>query len=295
MILNNDNVEFEYLLLNDFDRKYGLVTNTVGYQEVKPNEKYPVSGHPLGYNFNPQVGRRFNEYQFIYITKGEGILKTEQSEFEIKSGNLIFIVPNQWHSYFPLKEIGWTEYYIGFKGEFVENIMRNDFFTNRIQVFNIGSNEEFLKLFYRAIEIVKMDMVAIQQHLAGIIYHMLGLLLYETENQKANILNKYEFVEKAKMIMNENVIHKISPMKVAEMTNIKYTKFRKDFKAITGFSPAQYFQELKMRKAKQLLAESCKLVKEISYILNYKTVENFVIIFKTKIGLTPTEYRKYSR
>ena len=35
--------------------------------------------------------------------------------------------------------------------------------------------------------------------------------------------------------------------------NISYSWFRKVFKDYTGYAPAKYFQELKLRKAKQLL------------------------------------------
>lgn len=36
-------------------------------------------------------------------------------------------------------------------------------------------------------------------------------------------------------------------------------------------------------------------VKEISYMLNYKSAEHFFSLFKKKTGFTPLEYRNYIR
>lgn len=67
------------------------------------------------------------------------------------------------------------------------------------------------------------------------------------------------------------------------------------FKEYTGYAPAKYFQELKLRKAKQLLIESSMSVKEICYELNYTSTEHFFSVFKKRTNFTPTEYRNFGR
>lgn len=41
----------KYLVANDRDAQWGLVVNTVGYDEVGPDEDYPTKGHGDGYFF----------------------------------------------------------------------------------------------------------------------------------------------------------------------------------------------------------------------------------------------------
>ena len=77
--------------------------------------------------------------------------------------------------------------------------------------------------------------------------------------------------------------------------NISYSWFRKVFKDYTGYAPAKYFQELKLRKAKQLLVGTSLSVKEISFMLDYKSTEHFFSSFKKRTGFTPLEYRSYGR
>ena len=60
-------------------------------------------------------------------------------------------------------------------------------------------------------------------------------------------------IEQAKIIMNENVAGNVNPEELAMRLNISYSWFRRVFKEYTGYAPAKYFQELKLRKAKQLL------------------------------------------
>ena len=81
--------------------------------------------------------------------------------------------------------------------------------------------------------------------------------------------------------MHENVYKDIDPEELAMKLGISYSWFRKVFKEYTGYAPAKYFQELKLRKAKQLLIESSMSVKEICYELNYTSTEHFFSVFKS--------------
>lgn len=72
-------------------------------------------------------------------------------------------------------------------------------------------------------------------------------------------------IEQAKIIMNENVSGNVDPEELAMRLNISYSWFRRVFKEYTGYAPAKYFQELKLRKAKQMLVGTSQSVKEISF------------------------------
>ena len=63
----------------------------------------------------------------------------------------------------------------------------------------------------------------------------------------------------------------------------------------TGYAPAKYFQELKLRKAKQMLVGTSQSVKEISFFLGFQSTEYFFSFFKKRTGLTPLEYRSFGR
>lgn len=95
--------------------------------------------------------------------------------------------------------------------------------------------------------------------------------------------------------MIENLHKDADIKKIASKLSVSYSWFRKVFKEYTGFSPNQYFLELKLRRAKELLAESNFSIKEISYDLNFSSYEYFLSFFKNRVGMTPLEYRNLGR
>ena len=293
---NDLGVEFKYLIVNDMDRKYGLWVNTVGFQSIQPNSPYPLRDHPSGYFFNTQKGRVLREYQFVYITKGRGVFASENTpEKPLCRGRLIVLFPGQWHTYHPYRQTGWNEYYIGFEGPVIDNLMKNGFLSKDNQVLEVGLNEELVSHFSRALEIAEADKISSQQYLAGIVLHMMGMILSVSKNKIFEIGDIDQKIEQAKIIMNENVFNNIDPEELAMRLNISYSWFRKVFRDYTGYAPAKYFQELKLRKAKQLLLSTSQSVKEISFMLAYKSTEHFFASFKKRTGFTPLEYRSFGR
>ena len=296
--MNFDNLgaEFKYLIVNDKDKTFGLSVNTVGFQSIQPDSPYPISDHPSGYYFNAAKGRILREYQFLYITKGKGVLSFDgETEIPITKGLVFVIFPGQWHTYHPSMKTGWNEYYIGFEGPIMDSIMENSFITRENQVLEVGFNEELVNLFSRALEVAELDKISSQQYLSGIVLHILGLVLSVSQNKIFEVGDVVQKIEQAKIIMNENVFKNIDPEELAENLNTSYSWFRKVFKDYTGYAPAKYFQELKIRKAKQLLVGTSHTVKEISFMLDYNSTEHFFSLFKKMTGYTPLEYRSFGR
>lgn len=129
---NNLGLEFKYLIVNDMDRKFGLWVNTVGYQSIPPDSPYPLKEHPSGYYFNAEKGRVLREYQLVYITKGRGLFSSDSTpERQVCKGRLMVLFPGQWHTYYPLRQTGWTEYYIGFEGPAIDTIVAMPFFLRK--------------------------------------------------------------------------------------------------------------------------------------------------------------------
>ncbi|MBP7180737.1 MAG: AraC family transcriptional regulator, partial [Dysgonomonadaceae bacterium] len=241
-------------------------------------------------------GRILSEYQILYISKGKGTFTSESTKkTTIEKGQAILLFPGQWHTYCPSYETGWNEYYIGFEGRIIDNIVANGFISTEKQIFDIGVSEELVDLYSTAIKVAKEDKKASQQHLSGIVLNILGSILYLSYNKDSDSKETTQIVERAKVIMLENINKEIDIHEIASNLGTSYSWFRKVFKEYTGFAPSQYFQELKLRKSKELLIESNLSVKEIAYHLNFSSYEYFLSFFKKRVGLTPLEYRNMGK
>lgn len=296
MRYNDLGIDFKYLLVNDRDRKFGLTVNTVGFQPIAPHSLYPSTEHPKNYYFRPGKGRILSEYQLVYISKGKGYFTSESTKrITISKGQIILLFPGQWHTYAPSKETGWNEYYIGFQGKIIDNIISNGFFRIDNQIIDVGVNEDLVNLFSTAIKIAKDDKVGSQQNLAGIVFNILGTILSLAQNKNFETKESAQKIERAKVIMFENIQKNIDIKEIAANLGISYSLFRKVFKEYTGYAPANYFQELKLRKAKELLSETNHSIKQIAYELNFSSYEYFLSFFKKKVNMTPMEYRNMGR
>ena len=293
MRFNDLGIDFKYLLVNEKDKAFGLTVNTVGFQPIAPNTLYPSTDHPKSYYFNPKKGRVLSEYQFVYISKGKGVFESESTKKRaIAKGQIMILFPGQWHSYQPLKDTGWNEYYIGFEGSIIDSIINKSFISSQNQVLDVGTSEELVNLFSTAIRVAKEDKKSAQQYLAGIVFHILGMILALSQNKNYEARESTQVIERAKIIMGENIHKDIDVKEIASKLGTSYSWFRKFFKEYTGYAPAQYFQELKLRKAKELLTETNLPIKEIAYELNFSSIEYFLSFFKQRVNITPSEYRK---
>ena len=291
---NKDDAEFKYLIVNETDRRFGLWVNTVGFEAIAPDSPYPLKEHPSGYFFNAEKGRVLHEYQLIYITKGCGQFSSESvGGRHVCGGRLMLVFPGRWHTYRPYRNVGWNEYYIGFEGPVADSLMRGGFFSEEQPVIDIGLSEEFVSLYSRALDVAEADSVASQQHLAGIVMHMLGLVISLSRNRQFEMSAIRQKIEKARIYMKEHVGENISVEQLAADLNISYSWFRKAFREYTGYAPAKYFQELRIQRAKQMLVGTPLSAKEIAVELGYGSAEYFYCMFKKSTGLTPHEYRSY--
>lgn len=292
MRFNDFGIDFKYLLVSEKDKKFGLTVNTVGFQPIHPNVIYPSTEHPKKYYFNPKKGRILSEYQFVYISKGKGVFNSQTTKKQtVRKGHMIILFPGFWHSYQPDSETGWNEYYIGFEGQIINHLVKNEFISPENPILDIGFNEELVNLYSSAIKIAKDEKKSAQQHLAGVVLHILGMVLSLSENKNLESNEFGQIIERAKIIMLENVSNVINIQELAHNLGTSYSWFRKAFKEYTGYPPGQYFQELKIRKAKELLAETNMPIKEIAYSLNFSSNGYFLSFFKKRVGCTPLEYR----
>lgn len=208
---------------------------------------------------------------------------------------MFLVFPGEWHNYMPDKRAGWDEYWIGFNGINIDNRVEQGFFSKQKPVFNVGMNNEIVALYNQAITIAIEQKAGFQQMLAGIVNHLLGLAYSLDKNLVLEDLQVINQMNKAKIIMSENLYTGIKTEVVAERINMSYSWFRRVFKEYTGFAPAQYLQELRIQKSKEILTNTTLSVKEIAVKLGYENPEYFFTAFRKKTGMTPVEYRNFTQ
>ena len=146
----------KYLPTNNDENIWGMSISGIGFQSIDPKGSYPLKGHPIGYTFNPDRGRIIDEFALVYIVKGEGTFTSINClEKKISKGDAFFIFPGQWHSYQPIANIGWDEYYVTFQGDYFEKLL-NGIINRANPIFHIGMNDQIVKHFGEMLDCVRM-------------------------------------------------------------------------------------------------------------------------------------------
>jgi two-component system, response regulator YesN len=86
----------------------------------------------------------------------------------------------------------------------------------------------------------------------------------------------------------------ISLEDMASQVNISPQYFSKLIKKTTGFNFIDWLSMLRVKRAKELLANPNLTVKEVCFMVGYKDPNYFSRIFKKRLGITPSEYVKTS-
>ena len=84
----------------------------------------------------------------------------------------------------------------------------------------------------------------------------------------------------------------LTNQRLANECNVSEVYFRKLFLKHMNTSPKQYIIDIRLQKAKQLLAEGVFSISAISEKCGFSNPYHFCRIFKDRIGIPPSEYRK---
>lgn len=112
--------------------------------------------------------------------------------------------------------------------------------------------------------------------------------LQQTHNDKA--------IKDVQQFITENYNHRLNVKDLGTKFNMSQRSFMRKFKDVTGNTPLEYIQRVKVEAAKRELEKGRATVEEISMDVGYDDFNSFRNIFKRFTGLTPQEYkRKYAR
>ncbi len=284
---------YDYLNISEADDNWGIYVLGAGLADVPPHTKYPPTKHPANYMFSWKNGRTLPSFQIIYITKGEGIFETRTLKKKIiKDGSIIFIAPNTWHRYCPNKETGWKEYWISFNGEQAKKFLDKNILQKNKPIIEIGLNETIIKIFNQILDLLENEPIGFREIISSLSYQIIAQINSAEQIKQFGGKNIEKIILKAKIILAENVSKQINFEYLAEELNVGYSWFRKMFQRYTQLAPAQYFQLLKLNKAKTLLVETTMQISEISEFLGFRTQYYFSKFFKKRTGYSPSAWRK---
>jgi AraC-like DNA-binding protein len=281
-----------YLPFSEEDEKLGMVCTTVGNVEVPPCVEYPPhkNDHPAIFR-NVAKGRTLPNLHILYITRGKGIFETEGKRYSVLPGSVLFLFPGIKHRYKPVFEVGWHEYWVGFQGKNFSKLLEEGILSREHVFFNTGLHDSIVATFNMIIDEVKTQAPLFQLKACAGILSLIAEIL--TRNRRKDQINNFQrIVEKAKSLMEANIAGVINLPGISEQIGISTSRFNEIFKTYTSMTPYQYYMQIKIKKAAELLEHKDVSVKEVAYSLGFEDQYYFSRFFKKKTGVAPSVWRK---
>ncbi|WP_320170570.1 helix-turn-helix transcriptional regulator [Maridesulfovibrio sp.] len=92
-------------------------------------------------------------------------------------------------------------------------------------------------------------------------------------------------------VMEEYFNKNISLEDMAELSGRSLSTFKREFRKVFDTTPARWIRERRLSWAAQLIRNSQKNITEISYESGYDSLSHFSSIFRSRYGVSPSEYR----
>ncbi len=282
----------KYLNVSKIEEDWGFYITTVGYSKTTKNMHYPdMEDHPNDHRFSWNKGRILNGYYIVFIVSGNGLFESDDvAACEVEAGTCFILFPGMWHRYRPDPTVGWEEYWVGFNGFYPRQMMLT-FFDPKCPILKTGVSKELLEAFTELLRLVSHSEIGYPQLIAGITMQLLGLLnrvkLLKDVEHDAEAL----WVSHVVFLLQQKLSEEVNMEELAQQFPISYSKFRKTFKKITGKSPNQYHLDLRLYKAKELLANTKMSIKEVGYHTGFDSPYYFSRLFKAKFEVSPKSFR----
>lgn len=108
-------------------------------------------------------------------------------------------------------------------------------------------------------------------------------------SRKDNAINA--IIKQVKDFIAQNYYKDITMDDAAREVNMSYHYFSKFFKEQTGQNFVDYLSDIRMQKAKELLNDISRSIKDVCYSVGYNDPNYFSKLFKKYTGQSPSEYR----
>lgn len=247
------------------------------------------------WRYSNRIKRTLQHHEILLITSGKGYIMNKNKKHKVKSGMLFYICPEVEHSIeadieepISFLSVHFSYSSVNFNGD--KWSIKNE--NESLQLHSMQQLKDYYQienLFRRLVEawIAKLPSYEFisKTLFQQLIFEIIENLRNKNENYAASLK-----VGKIIEFMHENVNSKITLTELAEMVQLSPTYLSRIFKQTTEYSIIEFFNKIKVDKAKEMIIEGDKKMKEIAQLLGFTDEFYFSRIFKRIEGTSPSEF-----
>ncbi len=235
------------------------------------------------------------QYILIYCVEGLGWFEIEGIKQKVSPDHFFILPKGKAHSYGSNSNSPWTIYWIHFDGEKADYFSTG--FDKPTQVIPEKDSriKERLYLFEEIYSTLRNGYSKSNlEYSISSLFHYLGSLKFlaayrESLSSKQNEIN---FIDDVVHFMQENIHKKLTLKDITNYSQLSTSYFSALFQQKTGYSPLNYFSQLKIQDACHYLDFTDMKINQICNMLGFDDPLYFSRVFTKTMGISPSEYRE---
>lgn len=237
-------------------------------------------------------GEQHNLFELTYVDKNKMNSVVNGQNFVLEQGEMMLYGPNQWHM-----QYADSDCFVSFLTiTFDMNCPYSQVLLNKIIKVNAKSVEILRSLISEALhkDFLGEDMILckLKEFLINILRQVYSGKKDVRLETNITLNNENQLVDSALKYITDNVYNHLTVGAVAKAVNISATYLATLFKKHLQISPSEYITRVKLAKSKELIKEGNLNFTQIADLLKYSSIHHFSRKFKSRFGITPTEYSK---
>lgn len=228
----------------------------------------------------------------IFCSSGSGWVKTKNEYYTVNEGSFIIIPSGLPHSYGSNSQDPWSIYWFHFNGEDSLSLISNN--KSQLILFQLDNDEvmffkeNFNTIYLTLEEGYNRDGLVIAFKLLG---YLLARLLFNRQEHFSKSQNSNQIIKKSIDYMRLNIEGNITLEEISDHLNYSVSRFSSLFKQVTGISPINYYNQLKIQKACLLLDTTSDNISTISQRVGIEDPLYFSRLFRKIMAQSPRDYR----
>ena len=259
---------------------------------IKTNLEVVSAGHILmdgsfGDSTHTLRPQGFPDYQIIYIRRGAGIFIIDGVERRIGAGNAVLYRPHERQEYVYRQNDRAEVYWVHFGGYDTEGILRQ-LGLDEGTVIPLNSDGELARISAELIKELQLQSDGFRMSCRGL---LISLLVQLKRNSRRTTDAR---IEKVRAKLTVDYAEEITNEQLAEMCGMSVSGFAHQFKKEIGVSPREYILQQRLSAALFLLENTDRTVADISRRVGFEDNLYFSKFFRSRIGISPSDYRNYT-
>ena len=232
-------------------------------------------------------------YQILYAIEGEGCIHLDGKEHALSQDHAVWILPYSKHSI--RSDSSLTLLVLAFDAGQFEPFVRD-----RLIPEHFSASTVFRPHPFAAGEVRQLlrKMLFEQSHDDPLSRFAVRVYLLELLTSLARIrqtLQPFEMnqvrADRIRAYIDDHYYEPLSARQLADRMNISVRYMDTIFKEQYRMTPLQYLAEVRMERAKELLAGTDKDIASICFEIGYENLSTFYRVFKNMVSLSPHKYR----